>query len=215
MLTLGIHTAGGSCSAAVLENETSLAEIDMPMKRGHDQHLPEIVQRTAEQAGVRLSDLDQISVCVGPGSFTGIRVGVAFARGLALANSGTAIGVSSLEALKVVPSDPPCLSLIPARLRPPDQSFWAQSPGQDILPDPVELSVEELRALITPQVSLISTQTGADMLAGHFPETAVAIQSQSARGVALWSIRADQSRLRAPSPLYVRDPDAIPAKPLA
>ena len=215
MLTLGIHTASSNCSAAILDGETILAEIAEPMQRGHDQRLPDIVSQTARSAGIRIRDLGQISVCVGPGSFTGIRVGVAFARGLALANSIDAFGVTSPEGLMATPPSQPTFALIPAKKRLPDLSFWAQSFGDSALPDPAELSVAELKDRLGPDTSILSTREGSETLADLIPDRAVSVHFPNAAGIALWSIRSERSKVRSPTPIYVREPDAIPAKPLA
>ena len=218
MLTLGIHTAGPACAATLLRGETCLAELSEPMRRGQDEHLPRIVAEVARQADVELHKLDQIAVCVGPGSFTGIRIGVAFARGLALANGVEARGVTSLQAL-CVSLPRPTLGLIPAKLRPPDLSFWAQDFSLQETEEPVELGVADLIAHWkaaadggrTP--SLATTTEGVETLNANLPYSVVQMVEPSAASVALYAVRFPSS-VRAPSPVYVREPDAVPAKPL-
>lgn len=214
MITLGIHTAGQFCGAALLDGDLTLCEHSEPMKRGHDQRLPMVVSDVMTAAGLGFSDVGRIAICVGPGSFTGIRVGVAFARGLALANGLTAEGVTSLEALASKPPSIPTLALIPARIRPPDQSFWAQSFSTDEASEPYELDADKLTSVLGPETDIMTTPEGAEIISTILPDRALKVWYPKASGVALWSVHRSELPLRSPSPLYVRDPDAIPARSL-
>src|SRR6201989_3424662 len=68
------------------------------MLRGHAEALLPMLQRVMQQANFGFSDIDRIAVTTGPGSFTGLRVGIAAARGLALAAEKPAVGLSTLSA---------------------------------------------------------------------------------------------------------------------
>lgn len=214
MITLGIHTAGQFCGAAVLDGELVLCEHSEPMKRGHDQRLPVVVSEVMTAAGLNFADVSKIAVCVGPGSFTGIRVGVAFARGLALANGLKAVGVTSLEALVGLPPNLPTLALIPARVRLPDQSFWAQPFADGQVSEPYELDADKLVNLATAETDIVTTPEGAEIIGAILPDRALKVWYPKASGAALWAIHCAEPQFRSPSPLYVRDPDAIPARPL-
>jgi tRNA threonylcarbamoyladenosine biosynthesis protein TsaB len=96
---LALDTCLGACSAAVFEDGAALATASEAMTRGHQERLAPLVAEIMAQAGCAFSDLDRIAVTVGPGSFTGLRVGLAFAKGLALALDRPCIGVGTLEAL--------------------------------------------------------------------------------------------------------------------
>ncbi len=100
MRVLAIDTALAACSAAVLDTEHSgiVAAESLPMTRGHAEALMPLVARVIDQAGMAFSDLDRVAVTTGPGSFTGLRVGIAAARGIALAANKSAVGVSTLLA---------------------------------------------------------------------------------------------------------------------
>ena len=104
MIVLALDTAAGACSAAVTRDGAVLATRSEPMTRGHQERLAPLVQETMLAAGLAFSQIDRIGVTVGPGSFTGLRVGLAFAKGLGLALSKPCIGVGALEALAA--SDP-------------------------------------------------------------------------------------------------------------
>src|SRR5437763_14049424 len=99
MLVLAIDTALAACSAAVLDTRQGavLAGETLPMARGHAEALMPLIARVMDEAEVEFKQLDRIAVTTGPGSFTGLRVGIAAASGIALAAGKTAVGISSLE----------------------------------------------------------------------------------------------------------------------
>jgi tRNA threonylcarbamoyladenosine biosynthesis protein TsaB len=105
MRVLAIDTALAACSAAVLDTAQGhahgsglLARESVPMARGHAEALMPLVARVVKSSGVAFSDLERIVVTTGPGSFTGLRVGIAAARGLGLATSIPVVGVTTLSA---------------------------------------------------------------------------------------------------------------------
>ncbi|WP_339764067.1 tRNA (adenosine(37)-N6)-threonylcarbamoyltransferase complex dimerization subunit type 1 TsaB [uncultured Hoeflea sp.] len=101
MLTLAIDCSARFCSVALFDlgGNRILAEASPDIGRGHAEQLPAVLQSVLAKATVELSQIGRIGVTVGPGSFAGIRVGVAFARGLALALDVPIVGVGSLEAI--------------------------------------------------------------------------------------------------------------------
>ncbi len=103
MLLLAIDTAGPACAVALLRGEDGTAEIlarsSEAIGNGHAERLMPMIEAALAEAGVAFADLDRIAVTTGPGSFTGVRVGVAAARGLALALDIPAVGIGSLDAL--------------------------------------------------------------------------------------------------------------------
>jgi tRNA threonylcarbamoyladenosine biosynthesis protein TsaB len=97
---LAIDTALEACSAAVLDTEGKLVVRSLPMARGHAEALMPLIAETMSAAGTEFADLDRIAVTIGPGSFTGVRVGVAAARGIALAADKPAVGLTTLAAAR-------------------------------------------------------------------------------------------------------------------
>ena len=100
MLILAIDTALDACAAAVLDTETAelRAQESLPIKRGHAESLMPLIARVMQSANLAFTALDRIAVTVGPGSFTGLRVGISAARGLALAAERPAVGLTTLSA---------------------------------------------------------------------------------------------------------------------
>ena len=212
MLTLGIHCAGSACEVAILRNGALIAARSEAMRRGHDQRLPMLTQEAVAEAGLELRDIDRFAVCVGPGSFTGIRVGVAFARGLALANGSKAVGVTSLEAM-LADDVTPAVAILPAKQRLPDLSFWVQSFENGTHQEPSEVSTDELKALFTGKMTGIAPPTLLEEAELLVPDAERWIGGLStAEGVAKFASRETSLKARTASPLYVREPDAVPAK---
>lgn len=100
MILLAIDTALASCSACVYDSTQNkiLAEEREFMERGHAEALPPMVARVMAAAGISYSDLNRIAVTTGPGTFTGIRIGLSFARALGLARNIKVLGVDTLTA---------------------------------------------------------------------------------------------------------------------
>src|SRR5271163_4206389 len=100
MRVLAIDTALAACSAAVLDTAHGgiLASESLPMLRGHAEALMPLIARVMKQSGMAFADLDRVVVTTGPGSFTGLRVGIAAARGLGVATGLEVAGVTTLSA---------------------------------------------------------------------------------------------------------------------
>src|SRR5690348_11165768 len=101
MILLAIDTAASLCAACVYDSAAGqeLGREVIDIGKGHAERLIGVIDGALGQAGMTYKDLDRIGVSIGPGSFTGVRVGVATARGLALALGVPAVGVNTLEAL--------------------------------------------------------------------------------------------------------------------
>src|SRR6266481_9195600 len=100
MLILAIDTALDACAAAVLDTDASkiVAQESLPMKRGHAEALMPLIARVMKASGVAFNALDRIAATTGPGSFTGLRVGLSAARGIALAANKPVVGLTTLSA---------------------------------------------------------------------------------------------------------------------
>lgn len=217
MIILAIDTALETCSAAVLEvgaaGERVRAARAEPMARGHQERLAPLVAETLAEAGVTASQLDRIGVTVGPGSFTGLRVGLAFAKGLGLALDRPVIGIGALEAMAAGTSGF-AAAVIDARR----EQVYVQ-PFRDGRPvaEPAALAVEDAAAMLTavdPAGPARLIGSGGALLQAAFPHAAVE-DRRGADPVALARLAAAAAP-RPPRPIYLRAPDAkLPASALS
>lgn len=106
MKVLAFDSSGGGCAAAVLSGERVLAHESTPMLRGQAEHLVPMIARVMAAAGLDFGALDLIAVTLGPGAFTGVRIGIATAQGLALATGVPALGLGSFAAVTSAVPDP-------------------------------------------------------------------------------------------------------------
>lgn len=93
MKILALDSAADGCGVCVMQEGRVLALCQEKMERGQDSRLVPLVQKTMAQAGLAYADLDRIAVTRGPGSFTGLRIGLATARGLGFASGKPVVGI--------------------------------------------------------------------------------------------------------------------------
>ena len=207
MLCLGLNTSGPACDIAIVKDDNVLAEVTKPMTRGQDAELPALISEACLTAGVALDDFQRIGVVTGPGSFTGIRIGIAFARGLALASKAKCVGISSLEAALPKGQQGSAIVVLPAQKRPPDITFWTQtfrSGAATATPD--ERSLEDLVNLLEARPHMVFGS--ADTLQKSMSNLSVHIASPNAVRTAELAALFDPEQHR-PSPTYGRKPDAL------
>jgi tRNA threonylcarbamoyladenosine biosynthesis protein TsaB len=209
MLVLGINTVADVCEAALIRDGVQIAGVSEPMTQGHDARLAPVVEQLMGEAGIAFADLDRIAVIVGPGSFTGVRVGVSFARALALALDIPAVGVSSLEALDDLP-DGRALGVLPAKRRPPERTWWVQTlvDGRGVS-EPAEADARGVADLLDGQEAICGQLEGVETSG-----VARAPGSCSAGVAAMFAGRLPEDDLPAARPIYVREPDAAPMRPV-
>jgi tRNA threonylcarbamoyladenosine biosynthesis protein TsaB len=218
MRVLAIDTALEACSAAVLDTGAGavVAHESLPMQRGHAEALMPLIARLMALAGGTFAELDRIAVTTGPGSFTGLRVGIAAARGLALAAGKPTIGITTLAAYAApfIAADDtvPVVSVIDAR----HEHVYCQvfGPGGRTLVSPRILPLREaLRLAATGAPRIVGT--AANVLAANWPHGERAPRAVDQRPAPdidwvarLGALAADTT---APvKPLYLRTPDAQP-----
>jgi tRNA threonylcarbamoyladenosine biosynthesis protein TsaB len=220
MLILAIDTALDACAAAVLDTEAGrlIAQESIAMKRGHAEALMPLIGRVIAQSGVTFANLDRIAVTTGPGSFTGLRVGLSAARGIALAANKPVVGVTTLTAYAapVVSqnAEQPVISAIDARH---DQVYLQVVGGNgSALIRPRLAPIEEaLGAAQFGSPHLVGNAAG--ILADRWPAQApppFKVDAQPAPDIAWvgW-LGAAVSPSTAPArPFYLRAPDAKPPK---
>ncbi|MGD1972487.1 MAG: tRNA (adenosine(37)-N6)-threonylcarbamoyltransferase complex dimerization subunit type 1 TsaB [Desulfobacterales bacterium] len=99
MKILALDTATQSCSVAIIDGEQLLAELTRANVKTHSRHLMDLIETVCLAADLSVRDMDGFAVTIGPGSFTGLRIGISTIKGLAFSLSKPVAGVSSLEAL--------------------------------------------------------------------------------------------------------------------
>jgi tRNA threonylcarbamoyladenosine biosynthesis protein TsaB len=176
-----------------------------PMARGHQERLAPLVAELMAEAGLEFSRLERVGVTVGPGSFTGLRVGLAFAKGLGAALSIPVIGIGVLEAL-AQPLTGTVFAVLDAKR---DQLYLqafvdgvAVSAPDALPPGTAAARLAELAG--AGEVTLVGS--GAALLADILPAAHVVI-ADHADPVAVAKIAALRPPV-PPRPLYLRAPDA-------
>lgn len=222
-LTLALDTSADVCAAAFIRDGVCLAAGRREMIRGHAEALVPMIQDIAATAGVALPDIDIVGVTRGPGSFTGLRTGIAAARGFALASGAQAVGVSSLDAVArsaaraggpsgTTPRGILCV------LETRRSDFFAQlfDAGGDPLTPPAVLDARGVFALIgeeTPVLAgnavmrLLSNFDGDPALFGRIPGDGCPDPADIA-AIAEAILNKEGLALDTLSPLYLRAPEA-------
>ena len=99
MNILAVDTASNSCSVAVVSEQKVLSEISVVTRETHSKHLMGMIESAVLRSGIPKHELDGYAVTQGPGSFTGLRIGISTLRGFSEATGKPIVGVSSLDAL--------------------------------------------------------------------------------------------------------------------
>ena len=216
MRVLVVDTSLGLCTAGVFEVESGsggsaarpLGLRSEAMAKGHQERLAGMARDAVAEAG-GFGAIDRIGVAVGPGSFTGLRVGLAFAQGLGAALDRPVVGISTLDALAASAGPGSATAaLIDARRGQIYARFW-----RDGVPEgPAEaLSIEAARAraaALGPGARLVGS--GAVLIADDRPDAAVLeLAGPSPEALARLAAAADPAA-SPPRPLYLRAPDATP-----
>ena len=207
MIVLGLDTAVGACSVAVVADGEPLAAFSEAMQRGHQERLALMVREAMAEAGLAFGALDRIGVTVGPGSFTGLRVGLAFAKGLGLALARPVVGVGTLEALAASESGAD-LTIAAIDARRSQIYLQAFSGGHALMaPDvlPVEIAAARLAEVRSSgRVDIVGS--GASLLDGLV--SGARILPRAAPDPVALARLAQAKRLTPARPLYLRAPDA-------
>jgi tRNA threonylcarbamoyl adenosine modification protein YeaZ len=218
MRVLAIDTALEACSAAVLDTERGeiTAHESLPMVRGHAEALIPLIARVMDKALIGFATLDRIAVTTGPGSFTGLRVGIAAARGIALAAGKPAVGLSTLAAYAapLIAADDTLPVVVAIDARHDHVYLQVFGPGGRTIVAPRLAPLREaLRVSATGAPRLVGTAAG--IIAAAWPAGERAPSQVETRGAPdigwvarLGAAAADTGDL--PKPLYLRAPDAQP-----
>ena len=202
-LILAFDTSAAHCAAALVRGGDVLTRRDEPMARGQAERLMPMLEEMLAESGLGWAALDGIGVCTGPGNFTGLRLAVAAARGLAMGLGVPAVGVSLFEALAVAHGGPVLVVLPDKRAGSFAQAFSAGAPtGAPTAGDLAILQPFETGTVcIGHEAAALAARLGIE--AG--PE---AVRADM---VVLGRIAARRLADAAPpAPLYLRPADAMP-----
>jgi tRNA threonylcarbamoyladenosine biosynthesis protein TsaB len=223
MLILAIDTALEACAAGVLDTGAGglIAQESQAMKRGHAEALMPLIARVMKQSGTSFADLDRIAVTTGPGGFTGLRVGLSAARGIALAANKPVVGLTTLTAYAAPivsqNAEQPVISAIDAR----DGQVYFQvvSGNGSSLIRPRVAPIEEALAAARFGVPYL-VGNAAKMIADRWPAHApppFKVDPQPAPDITwvAWLGAAVSPNTAPARPYYLRAPDArAPRDPL-
>lgn len=216
MLILALDTSLAACSVALRDSETAktLARQWAAMERGHGEALPQMVSAVIADSGRRFQEIDRIAVPRGPGSFTGIRIGLAMARGLALALGKPVIAPTTLQALAWNVTDNPEGRPIVAVIDPGREEFHLQlfhadgsetSPAQAVRHADIPAVLPDNAMVSGPGAEHLLTLAAAHGL------SAVVSRAPALPDAAVIAPRAAAlPETASPQPLYIRAPDAKP-----
>ena len=166
MIVLALDTCLSACAGAVVADGRLLSRAIEPMQRGHQERIAGMTSELMAAAGLEFAALDRVAVTVGPGSFTGLRIGLAFAKGLSVALGKPCAGVGVLDVLGRHAGEGLVLAVLDARAGQVHcQAFRDGAP----LGDARTLSIAEAANLPAPDLMV---GDGAGLLGAAFPHAA-------------------------------------------
>ncbi len=219
MLTLAMDTASAACQACVHDEAGRVLAVGCEIiGRGHAERLMPVLDGALEAAAVDLSAIGRIVVTIGPGSFTGIRVGVSVARGLALALGRPCIGVGSLQALAAsAGGQGPVLAVVDAKRG----EVYAALFDADLQPVAAPAAMTPAEAAeLAERADARLTGSGAPLVEAHLPKRAeagrvVSVSDTVDMGALARLVAAGHGPFAPPKPLYLRGADAKPQQGFA
>lgn len=220
MIVLGLDTCMQSCSTAVFRTNGEAGELfrfSEALERGHAEALVPMVERVVAAAQIRYDEIDRIAVTTGPGSFTGVRVGVAVARGLALATGAKLVGIPSLEVIarqarETLDTGDAALAVATDARR--GQVYFAcYDKDGAVLCEPAALDAAEAAARLPAKGRPLLVGSGGEMVADAASARSIEIVPGTwlpdAAMLARMAVEREPAA-RPVEPLYLRPPDAKP-----
>lgn len=211
MQVLAIDSATSACSAALWRDGTVIARRFAAMARGQSEALVPMIAEAMAEAGIGFPALDLLAVTVGPGAFTGIRIGLATARALALASGKPLAGIATPEAVAAaVPEAERAGRTVLAAIDSRRDELWLQAFDANLAPlgEPAALIPERAADLVAGPVVVVGD--AADLVLPHLAD-AVASSAPGAPDAAvvaaLAAARWPAGRALPPEPLYLRPAD--------
>lgn len=214
MIVLAIDCSASLCGSCVWDTGAGveLGREVRDLGKGHAEHLMAVIDSALERAGKTFGDVDAVAVSVGPGSFTGIRVGVSTARGLALALKVPAIGVTTLEALAAEASQQFPDRRVLAVLDGGRGEIHAALYERDLHPlfGPAATTLEEA-SRVAEAANAVLAGAAAGSVADAIGRASDIAAPKPTADIAVYArLAARKGAGEKPRPLYLRDADARP-----
>lgn len=208
MKILALDTSTETMSLALLEGNSLVAEVRLSSPRGHAEALPEVLADVLRRVGWEAKDLERVVVGIGPGSYTGMRVGLAFGKSMAYALGIEVVGVSTLEALAATVPGENIVPILDARRDRVYAGLYAQKDGCTSKRD---IDVCPLDEVLSWGESLLFTGPGLKnedyrrriLEAGHTIAPA-ALWDVSAYALGLCGAAKEAEEFSTVQPLYLR-----------
>jgi tRNA threonylcarbamoyl adenosine modification protein YeaZ len=212
MRLLALDTAYEACAVGIAGGRRSPVLFSEMIGRGHAERLMGMVEAAMAEAGLSFAALDRIAVTVGPGSFTGLRVGIAAARGLALVSGTPVVGIGTLaalaEAARAIAGAVPVLAVIDARR----DEVYAEAFAADGISkgEPAVVASAAAAAMLSPGMQLAGS--GADLVRTAAGRDVPVIHRDASPDIAAVLRLGERAAppVAPPKPLYLRPPDAKP-----
>ncbi|MBX4335479.1 tRNA (adenosine(37)-N6)-threonylcarbamoyltransferase complex dimerization subunit type 1 TsaB [Bartonella raoultii] len=215
MLILAIDTASIYCAVALVHHKSVIARLSEHMNKGHAEKLIGYIAKITAQTNITLDQVNRIAVNIGPGSFTGVRVGVSTARALSLALKIPAVGVSALEALAAQIRKTNTASTISVVMEAGREGFYHQNFNKDLTPlgTPGLKTIEQIIKDLPQQTQL--TGPAADIVTMYMKHNKVNKEiirdptlCEAADILCYAYLAANKQPQDRPRPLYLRNADA-------
>ena len=205
MTLLAIDTSGPFCSAALISMSGEIrAERSQDIGRGHAERLMPMIEEILGEANLDWPAVKRIAVVRGPGSFTGLRVGLAVARGLDLARGVFAEGVTAFQAFASESGGDGAVALDARR----GEIWFQRFVGGKVIGDPAVLSVDDCLQQLADGTRVVGSAVPMFLSMGAEIEGLNSAPSPSIIAVARASL--SQPKPASADPLYLRAPDAKP-----
>jgi tRNA threonylcarbamoyladenosine biosynthesis protein TsaB len=218
VLILAVHTTGPSLGVSIVEGESVLGEAVLPPGKEHLENLAPTIKDLTQRVGIAVRDVDGLAVATGPGSFSGIRIGIACVKGIAIAVGKPVIGVCSLEipAWQVLGEGRIGVTVIDARRGEVYLAGYRKIDGlTEQIVSPRLVRADTLASFMAdmPEGSSILGDVSLEGLVGSIPNVQreiVSAPSAAACGIIAYERfkRGHASELDSLAPVYVRRSDA-------
>lgn len=220
MIILGVESSATAASAAIISNGKLISEVFSDTGLTHSQTLLPMIESCMKNAGISVGSVDSIAVANGPGSFTGVRIGIATVKGIAFTNNIPCVEVSTLESMayNIPIFDGIICSVMDARCNQVYTAFFENKDGCKVnrLSEDTAISIDELgEKIVNLGKSVILVGDGAEICYNKLKDkvsplhiSPANVRKQKASSVALCSMNYDGTDAENISVNYIRLPQA-------